>query len=176
MGGATGARATLAGAGCSIATMTGKTFMLHGPVRLSILAAVLAFGATGVALALAGLGVPFLVASTVSAAAAGFVQYAVLRGLPPPDRSAELTAVARLDAYRSYTATLRHDIRGVLSPALMMSDRLLNHGDKGVQRAGQVVVRSVERATALLGAHKDALADDPAPAIAPPVDPVPLPR
>lgn len=150
--------------------------LLRGPVRLAVLAAVVAFGAIGVALALVGLGLPFLLASTISAAAAGLVQYAAFRNLPAPDRSAELAAVAQLDSYRGYTAALRHDIRGVLSPALMMSDRLLNHEDKSVQRAGQAVVRSVERATALLATHKDALAADPAPPAAPLAAPAPQPR
>ena len=84
--------------------MSSKMPLLRGPVRLSVLAAVLAFGAIGVALALAGLGVPFLLASTVSSAAAGIVQYAAFRNLPLPDRSAELAAIAQLDAYRGYTA------------------------------------------------------------------------
>lgn len=137
--------------------------MLQGPVRLSILSGVLAFGALGVALALAGAGVPFPLAGLLSSAAAGLVLYAALRQVPPPDRSAEMAAVATLEAYRGHTAALRHDLRGVLSPALMMSDRLLRHQDPTVQRAGQAVVRSVERATALLSSHKDALSADASP-------------
>ena len=35
------------------------------------------------------------------------------------------------------TATLRHDIRGILSPALLTADRLLNHADPAVKRAGR---------------------------------------
>lgn len=45
---------------------------------------------------------------------------------------------------------LRHDIRGALSPALLTADRLLVHQDPAVQRAGDIVVRAVERASALL--------------------------
>ena len=45
---------------------------------------------------------------------------------------------------------LRHDIRGALSPALLMADRLLGNADPGVKRAGEIVVRSVDRAALLL--------------------------
>ena len=65
---------------------------------------------------------------------------------------------AQLDAYRAHTAMLRHDLRGVLSPALMMSDRLLNHADPAVQRAGTAVVRSIERATSLLATSREIMA------------------
>ena len=143
--------------------MQNLTSLFRSPVGLSVLVGLLAFGATGVTLALAGLGAPFAVASTAAAAAAGLVHYAATRTSSPPDRSAELAAIAQLEAYRGYTAALRHDLRGVLSPALMMSDRLVNHEDKGVQRAGQAVVRSVERATALLATYKDNVAAGPPP-------------
>ena len=55
-------------------------------------------------------------------------------------------AAVRLESQRR----LRHDIRGALSPALLTADRLLTHADPAVQRAGDVVVRAVERAAALL--------------------------
>ena len=45
---------------------------------------------------------------------------------------------------------LRHDIRGALSPVLLVADRLLAHTDPAVQRSGDIMVRTVERATALL--------------------------
>ena len=45
---------------------------------------------------------------------------------------------------------LRHDVRGALSPALLTADRLLTHADPAVQRAGDIMVRAVERAAALL--------------------------
>ena len=132
--------------------------MLHGPLRLSVLAAAMAFGATGATLALLGLGVPFLAGAVASGVATGLAMYGALATqpvAPPPSASAEaLELRAQLIDYRAHVATLRHDLRGVLSPALMMSDRLLNHADPGVQRAGQSVVRSVERATALLSDSK----------------------
>jgi hypothetical protein len=45
---------------------------------------------------------------------------------------------------------LRHDLRGILSPAMLIADRLLAHDDPAVQRAGELVNRTVERAAARL--------------------------
>jgi len=45
---------------------------------------------------------------------------------------------------------LRHDIRGALSPALLTADRLLANRDPAVQRAGDIIVRAVEKVSALL--------------------------
>ena len=159
--------------------------MLVGPLRLSILAAAAAFGAVGAALAMWGAGLPFLLAALVAAALAGLVQYAALRTRPPtmapvstpaptaaePDPQAAMRA--KLDEYRAHTAMLRHDLRGVLSPALMMSDRLLNHADPAVQRAGGAVVRSIERATALLATSRELMQapTSPAPAANNPASP-----
>ena len=167
--------------------------MLVGPLRLSILAAAAAFGAVGAALAMWGAGLPFLLAALVAAALAGLVQYAALRTRPPapvptptpapaePDPQAAMRA--KLDEYRAHTAMLRHDLRGVLSPALMMSDRLLNHADPAVQRAGAAVVRSIERATELLASSREIMqapaslppVADPPPAAAPRIPPLTAP-
>ncbi len=59
---------------------------------------------------------------------------------PPPPGSAEGLAIQ----------SLRHDLRGILSPALLIADRLQAHADPSVQRAGSVVTRTVERAAARL--------------------------
>ena len=64
----------------------------------------------------------------------------------------------RLARIGAAASTLRHDLRGVLSPALMVADRLVNNPDPAIRRAGDAVVRSVDRATALLTASK---ASDP---------------
>lgn len=133
--------------------------MFMSAARLAILAAALSFGAAGIALAATGVGVPFIGGAVLAAAAAGLVMYAAARTAPPPDRSVEAALQARLDGYRAAVATLRHDIRGALSPALMMSDRLLGHADPAVQRSGQAVVRSVERATAILAANRQLMAE-----------------
>ena len=132
--------------------------MFHGPTRLAILAAALSFGAIGLAVALFGMGLPVIVGAFLAAATVGVVQYAAQRAQPAPDRSGEAALTAEIATLRTTNASLRHDLRGVLSPALMMSDRLLNHADPAVQKAGQVVVRSIDRATALLSASKDSQA------------------
>ncbi len=65
----------------------------------------------------------------------------------------ELTRV-RLAALETQVAALRHDLHGILSPALLTADRLLNSPDPSVRRAGEVMVRTVERATARLAETK----------------------
>ncbi len=52
----------------------------------------------------------------------------------------------RLAALEVATASLRHDLRGILAPALLVADRLLAHADPKVVRAGETVVKSVRRA------------------------------
>lgn len=135
--------------------------MFVGPIRLSLLAGLMAFGAIGATLALIGIGVQLLVAAAGAAALAGLVQWMALRAQPPaepPERAEAAGLRNRLQAYRAHTAALRHDLRGVLSPALMMSDRLLNHADPAVQRAGTAVVRSIDRATSLLTGSRELMA------------------
>jgi len=75
------------------------------------------------------------------------------RALPGDDPLAALARVQaraqadaeRLAALEAATADLRHDIRGFLSPAMMVADRLVDHADPAVQRAGATVVRAVQR-------------------------------
>ncbi len=45
---------------------------------------------------------------------------------------------------------LRHDLRGALSPAMLIADRLVSHADPAVKRSGDILLRSVERATEML--------------------------
>ena len=54
---------------------------------------------------------------------------------------------AELVELRRQLSTLRHDLRGMLSPALLVSDRLLASEDASVRRAGDVMIRTVERVT-----------------------------
>ncbi len=107
-----------------------------------------AFGASGAVLGAARFGVPFLPAALVAACCAGLLVHAAIqRARPAPSPVLE----SRVQELEETAATLRHDLRGVLSPALMLSERLLRSEDPAVRRAGQVVVRSVERAVDLLG-------------------------
>jgi hypothetical protein len=57
---------------------------------------------------------------------------------------------ARLAAAAEQFARLGHDLRGILSPALLAAERLQLHQDESVRRAGDVVVRAVERAVGAL--------------------------
>ena len=68
-------------------------------------------------------------------------------------------ARSQLAELRQQVATLRHDVRGILSPALLVADGLLNHGEPKVKRAGEVIVRTVERASERLAELKVSAAD-----------------
>jgi hypothetical protein len=57
---------------------------------------------------------------------------------------------------RNSIAVLRHDLRGFLSPALLVTDRLLAHEDPAVQRAGEIVARTVQRVTDRLEETREA--------------------
>lgn len=144
-------------------------------ILTSLLGAGLSFGTACATLAMMGLGVPMVVGALAASAAAGLVLHAaLLQGIGRPMASlrrqadADRTASAALPAIReemaaveTRAAALRHDLRGVLSPALMVTDRLLRHQDPAVQRAGQAVVRSVQRATELIQASKGGAATAP---------------
>jgi signal transduction histidine kinase len=62
----------------------------------------------------------------------------------------------RLGAARARAATLAaamvklgHDLRGALSPAMLMSERLESNPDPAIRQAGTIVARALDRATAL---------------------------
>lgn len=59
---------------------------------------------------------------------------------------------------------LGHELRNILSPALMMAERMQSNADPVVSRAGRIVVESVDRATAAIRA---AVAVPPAAATGP---------
>lgn len=135
---------------------------------LAALAAAGTFGAIGLALAFVGLGVPYLAATAAVALLAGVAAFAVLHALvvrPLAPLGSDTPGVlgrdvaqqrARLTALEATTSSLRHDIRGLLSPALLVSDRLLAHSDPKVVRAGETVVRAIARATERLVATRAA--------------------
>jgi signal transduction histidine kinase len=56
---------------------------------------------------------------------------------------------ARLAALGAAMAKVNHDLRGILSPAMLTAERLQMHPDPSVRRAGDVLVRAVERAANL---------------------------
>ena len=61
---------------------------------------------------------------------------------------------AELAELRAQLTGLRHDVRGILSPALLVADGLLTHAEPKVKRAGEVMVRTVERAADRLSEAK----------------------
>jgi hypothetical protein len=69
-----------------------------------------------------------------------------LRGTATARAELERELAERMEQQRR----LRHDLRGALSPVLLVADRLIAHPDPAVQRSGDIMVRTVERATGLL--------------------------
>lgn len=45
---------------------------------------------------------------------------------------------------------LRHDLRGILAPAMLSVERIMGHADPEVVRVAKVVAASIERAAARL--------------------------
>ncbi len=98
----------------------------------------------------AAYGVPALVLAALGALAPD------QRTRPTEQAAAELATVRLELAKRlEWQRRLRHDLRGVLSPALLTADRLLTNADPKVQRAGDMMVQAVERAAALLAQPDD---------------------
>jgi hypothetical protein len=128
-----------------------KCFALLAPTAL---AGIAIGGGLCAVLNLADLTPPVWAALGVGALLAMALGTAMLQRIviAPHLMAAETAAVqqaasaVRFESHRR----LRHDIRGALSPALLTADRLLTHSDPAVQRAGDIVVRAVERAAALL--------------------------
>ncbi len=56
------------------------------------------------------------------------------------------TAEARAAALDRQASQLRHDLRGILSPAMLTADRLTTSQDPVARRAGEAMVSTVERA------------------------------
>ena len=57
---------------------------------------------------------------------------------------------ARLAALGTAVAKISHDLRGILSPALLTAERLQMSQESAIKRAGDTLVRAVERATELV--------------------------
>ena len=69
-----------------------------------------------------------------------------LRGQAAENQALRQDLSSRLEQQRR----LRHDLRGALSPVLLVADRLGAHPDPAVKRSGDIMLRTVERATTLL--------------------------
>ena len=126
--------------------------MIPPRALIPLVGAASAFGASGVVLALMGVGAPFLVAALGASVCVGLVLYGLMpsAAMPPGHDAAQ----ARIEAIEAGVASLRHDLRGALSPALIFSDRLAASPDPAIRKAGEAVVRSIEQASALIAASK----------------------
>lgn len=126
--------------------------MIPPRVLIPLVGAASAFGASGVVLALMGVGAPFLLAALGASVCVGLVLCGLVpAATTPPGHAA---AQNRIDAIEAGVANLRHDLRGALSPALILSDRLVASTDPAIRKAGEAVVRSIEQASALIAASK----------------------
>ncbi|MCQ8240281.1 hypothetical protein [Rhizosaccharibacter radicis] len=48
-------------------------------------------------------------------------------------------------------SSLRHDLRGILSPPLLLADRISGHEDQTVRRAAESMIAAIEKAEQRLG-------------------------
>jgi signal transduction histidine kinase len=77
---------------------------------------------------------------------------------------------ARLAALGTVVAKVSHDLRGILTPALLTAERLQLNADPRVQRAGEVLVQAVDRAADLVRRTLDYAREG-----RPPLDLAPIP-
>jgi hypothetical protein len=59
---------------------------------------------------------------------------------------------SRVEELERLVSKLRHDLRGAMSPAALIADRLRQHSDPAVQRSGKTIGLVVERVLAILDA------------------------
>jgi signal transduction histidine kinase len=77
---------------------------------------------------------------------------------------------ARLAALGTVVAKVSHDLRGILTPALLTAERLQLNADPKVQRAGEMLVLAVDRATDLVRRTLDYAREGPPPMALGPVE------
>ena len=70
---------------------------------------------------------------------------------------------ARLAALGTMFAKVSHDLRGILTPALLTAERLQINADPKVQRAGELLVQAVDRASELVRRALDYVREGPPP-------------
>lgn len=71
----------------------------------------------------------------------------------PPDVQSKLDRLVELEKILSIA---RHDIRGMLTPMLLVADRLAMHSDDKVVRCANTLVSSIKRIDARLVATREA--------------------
>ena len=60
------------------------------------------------------------------------------------------TAQSRVEELERLVSELRHDLRGAMSPAALIADRLRQSNDPAVQRSGKTIGVVVERVLTIL--------------------------
>ena len=70
---------------------------------------------------------------------------------------------ARLAALGNAVERISHDMRAILAPVLLAGERLQTHADPSVQRAGDLLLRTVDRATDLVKSTLDFSREGPPP-------------
>ncbi len=75
----------------------------------------------------------------------------------------------RLAALGTVVAKVSHDVRGILSPALLQADRLRKHADPAVRTAGDSLVQAVDRAIDLVHRTLDFAREGPPPPLLTPI-------
>jgi len=81
---------------------------------------------------------------------------------------------ARLAALGTVVAKVSHDLRGILTPALLTAERLQLNADPRVQRSGEILAQAVDRATDLVRRTLDYAREGPPPLALAPVALAPL--
>lgn len=61
----------------------------------------------------------------------------------------------RIGELEKLVSSVRHDVNGALTPALMVADRLRSSTDPQVRRAGEKIGESILRVTKILKATRD---------------------
>jgi hypothetical protein len=67
----------------------------------------------------------------------------------------EASARARVEELEKLVSALRHDIRGAITPAALIADRLRQNSDPAIQRSAARIAAVVERVLASLNATND---------------------
>ncbi|HUN43416.1 MAG TPA: hypothetical protein VMU81_24230 [Acetobacteraceae bacterium] len=64
----------------------------------------------------------------------------------------EDAARSRVEVLERLVSELRHDLRGAISPAALVADRLRQNADPAIQRSGRTIGLVVDRVLAVLDA------------------------
>jgi hypothetical protein len=76
--------------------------------------------------------------------------------MPNNDGQTELArALARVERLETEISGMRHDVRGALSPAMIMADMIRSHSEPRVAKAAQTITAALDRAVKRLKDTQD---------------------